>query len=360
MMRRRDKGRGFTLIELLVVMAIIGILTAVAVPQLAKTPVKAREAALRENLYTFRTCLDQYYADKGHYPESLQTLVTERYIRKVPIDPFTKSADTWEVTMEEPDASEVSPDSRPDHRREVGIERDLADRQDGLQHMVDAGGTSSATASEKRRVDGGAHPAVNRTPPIPCPLEGVHDGRAARGRDRHDGDDRGRPPARFGRDAAGQGGGADLPRPAVRGGNPQLQAEVRPYPTSLKEMNDVRPRMIRRLWKDPITNSDDWGIVSAVVGAPLPGQRPGTGGPPGSPGAPLPTPTPAPTPASALRPRGRARSGRSRGSTRSQEESLSHLPGRDVYSDWRFTEQSLTDPAGGTTAPGKPAGPGVG
>ena len=110
-MRRRRSG--FTLVELLVVMAIIGILTAIAVPQLAKTPVRAREAALKENLYTFRTCIDQYFADKGHYPESLQALVTERYVRKIPVDPFTKSADTWEVTMEEPDASETSPDRPP-------------------------------------------------------------------------------------------------------------------------------------------------------------------------------------------------------------------------------------------------------
>jgi general secretion pathway protein G len=113
MARRRDPERGFTLIELLVVMAIIGILTAVAVPQLAKTPQRAREAALRQDLFTFRTCLDQFYADKGHYPETLQTLVTERYIRKIPIDPMTKSADTWEIVMEEPDASDTSTDQPP-------------------------------------------------------------------------------------------------------------------------------------------------------------------------------------------------------------------------------------------------------
>ena len=110
----RLRGRpGFTLIELLVVMAIIGILTAVAVPQLAKTPQRAREAALRQDLFTFRSCLDQYFADKGHYPESLQALVTERYIRKIPVDPITKSADTWELTMEEPDASETSAEHPP-------------------------------------------------------------------------------------------------------------------------------------------------------------------------------------------------------------------------------------------------------
>ncbi len=105
----RPRRRGFTLIELLVVMAIIGILTAVALPNLAKTPKRAREAALKQDLYTFRTCIDQYFADKGRYPESLQVLVSERYIRQVPVDPFTKSAETWEVTMEEPDASDTTP-----------------------------------------------------------------------------------------------------------------------------------------------------------------------------------------------------------------------------------------------------------
>lgn len=108
---KRDKG--FTLIELLVVMAILGILVAIAVPQLQKAPVRAKEAVLKEDLFTFRSCLDQYYADKGHYPESLQTLVTDKYIRKIPVDPFTKSADTWKVVMEEPDSSDTAASQDP-------------------------------------------------------------------------------------------------------------------------------------------------------------------------------------------------------------------------------------------------------
>jgi general secretion pathway protein G len=107
-------GKGFTLVELLVVMAILGILVAIAVPQLQLAPIRAKEAALREDLFTFRTCLDQFYADKGHYPDTIQTLVTEKYIRKIPVDPFTKSAETWQAVMEEPDSSDTaSPDQQP-------------------------------------------------------------------------------------------------------------------------------------------------------------------------------------------------------------------------------------------------------
>ncbi len=100
------RSRGFTLIELLVVMTIIGILASIAIPQLLKTPLRAREAALKEDLFTFRSCIDQYFADKGHYPDSLETLKTDGYIRKVPVDPLTKSADTWELIRAEPDAAD--------------------------------------------------------------------------------------------------------------------------------------------------------------------------------------------------------------------------------------------------------------
>ena len=98
---RRPSESGFTLLELLVVMTIIGILAAVAIPALRDSPQRAREAALKENLFTFRSTIDQFHGDKGYYPPDLQTLVTEGYIRSIPVDPMTKSRDTWVVAYEE-------------------------------------------------------------------------------------------------------------------------------------------------------------------------------------------------------------------------------------------------------------------
>ncbi|HZM71096.1 MAG TPA: type II secretion system protein [Candidatus Cryosericum sp.] len=87
--------RGFTLIELLIVVAIIGILSSMAVVQLRQTPQRAKEAALKENLYVLRNCIDQYFTDKGKYPDSLQVLVEDGYMRRIPVDPITQSDSTW-------------------------------------------------------------------------------------------------------------------------------------------------------------------------------------------------------------------------------------------------------------------------
>ena len=91
--KRRQSG--FTLIELLIVVAIIGILASMAVVQLHSTKQKAMEAALKENLYVLRNCIDQYFTDKGKYPENLEALVDDGYIRKIPVDPFTESDTSW-------------------------------------------------------------------------------------------------------------------------------------------------------------------------------------------------------------------------------------------------------------------------
>ena len=93
--------RGFTLIELLIVIAIIGILAGMAVAQLRTTPQRAREAVLKEDLYAIRDVIDQYFADKGKYPESLDALVEEGYLRRLPVDPITESAETWQTVQAE-------------------------------------------------------------------------------------------------------------------------------------------------------------------------------------------------------------------------------------------------------------------
>ena len=88
---------GFTLIELLVVLAVIALLLSIVVPHYAGRVSKAEEAVLQQDLVLMREALDKHYADTGRYPGTLGELVTKRYLRNIPADPFTGSSTTWIV-----------------------------------------------------------------------------------------------------------------------------------------------------------------------------------------------------------------------------------------------------------------------
>lgn len=90
---------GFTLIELLLVMTIIGLLLSIALPRYWSSLDRARDAVLKDNLRTLRSTLDQFYGDKGRYPEDLRELVAAGYLRAVPLDPITESPSTWVLIM---------------------------------------------------------------------------------------------------------------------------------------------------------------------------------------------------------------------------------------------------------------------
>jgi general secretion pathway protein G len=93
--------RGFTLIELMIVMAVVAILVSIAVPVYTRSIMRAKESVLRNNLFTMRTVIDEYTYDKQKAPQSLQDLVSEGYLRKLPIDPMTGNADNWKVIIED-------------------------------------------------------------------------------------------------------------------------------------------------------------------------------------------------------------------------------------------------------------------
>ena len=100
-LRRASRTDGFTLIELLVVISLVMILSSVALASYRQSVTAAREAALKSDLFHMRDAIDQYYADKGKYPDSLQALVAEGYLRAMPKDQFTNSTDTWVTTQAE-------------------------------------------------------------------------------------------------------------------------------------------------------------------------------------------------------------------------------------------------------------------
>jgi general secretion pathway protein G len=102
---------GFTLIELMIVMAVIAVLMSVALPIYTRSIQRSKESVLKNNLFTLRTVIDEYTYDKQKAPQTLDDLVSDGYLRQVPIDPITGSSDTWKLIME--DASNTVNQSMP-------------------------------------------------------------------------------------------------------------------------------------------------------------------------------------------------------------------------------------------------------
>jgi general secretion pathway protein G len=94
----------FTLIELIVVMAIVSMLVALAAPRYFRSVERSKETVLRQDLNVMRDALDKFYSDAGRYPDAIDELVAKRYLRKIPPDPITERADTWQVLPPPSDA----------------------------------------------------------------------------------------------------------------------------------------------------------------------------------------------------------------------------------------------------------------
>src|SRR4029077_4848227 len=98
-----DASRGFTLIELMIVLSLMVVLATMGLVQYRNSQIFAKEAVLKSDLFRMREAIDQYYADKNQYPSTLDALVSEGYLRKLPDDPFTRSSTSWQSVPAEPD-----------------------------------------------------------------------------------------------------------------------------------------------------------------------------------------------------------------------------------------------------------------
>jgi general secretion pathway protein G len=129
--RRGKRQKGFTLIELIVVVTIVGLLAGIAVVNVLNAQRKAAENVLRADLALMRKAIDDFYADKQRFPSSLQELVEARYMRKLPVDPITKSADTWVEVREEP-----SLDGEDSFATDPTAEAGISDVKSGAEGMT--------------------------------------------------------------------------------------------------------------------------------------------------------------------------------------------------------------------------------
>jgi general secretion pathway protein G len=144
------RRRGFTMIELVIVMAMLGLLLSIALPQYMAALERGREQVLQQNLATMRDAIDKFYGDRGKYPEKLEDLVTERYLRAIPYDPFSESA-TWVVVAPRESAKGGVIDVQStltDHRGEPRRAAGSTEQGDALPNMVtQEGGTSRVVSA---------------------------------------------------------------------------------------------------------------------------------------------------------------------------------------------------------------------
>jgi len=123
---RKKRWRGFTLIELMIVISIILILVSISVPIYTNSVIHAKEAVLRDDLFTMRSVIDQYTLDKQKAPQSLQDLVAAGYLKSIPKDPITGSVDTWQATTDDTimDPSQSQPGITDVHSGASGVGTD--------------------------------------------------------------------------------------------------------------------------------------------------------------------------------------------------------------------------------------------
>ena len=123
---KQQRRRGFTLIELMIVITIILILVSISIPIYTNSVMHAKEAVLRDDLFTLRSCIDQYTLDKQKAPQALDDLVQAGYLKMIPKDPITGAADTWQVTTDDTlmDPNQTQPGITDVHSGANGVSSD--------------------------------------------------------------------------------------------------------------------------------------------------------------------------------------------------------------------------------------------